>query len=72
MAQDQNKTRKNIKAALPVKADVESIRIELGFKAESQVLAYLTAVYFDQKGKNITLADHQKYMLHVEETHKTE
>ncbi|MDQ0497253.1 hypothetical protein [Paenibacillus brasilensis] len=62
-------SRRNIKAIAPVKADIESIRTELGLKSESQVLAYLTAMYRDQKDKKITLKDHQDYMRHVEDVH---
>lgn len=59
--------RKNIKAAPAVKADIESIRLELGLKTESQVLAYLAAMYRDQKSKRILLADHQRYLAEAEE-----
>lgn len=60
-------TRKNIKAAPAVKADIESIRLELGLKTESQALAYLAAMYRDQKSKRILLADHQRYLAEAEE-----
>lgn len=66
----QDATRKNIKAAIPVKADIEKIRDNLNLKSESQVLAYLAAMFYDQKGKHITLEDHQKYMEYVDDCHR--
>lgn len=62
-------TRKNIKAVPAVKAELEALREELGFKTESQVLGYLMAMYRDQKTKRILLADHQRYMKESEEKH---
>lgn len=59
--------RKNIKAAPAVKAEIEAIRKELGVKTESHVLAYLAAMYRDQKKKSIRLGDHQNYMEESEE-----
>lgn len=70
MSREQDRTRKNIKAALPVKSDIEAIRENLGLKTESHVLAYLVAMFQDQKSRNITLTDHQKYMDYAEECHK--
>ncbi|MMZ58703.1 hypothetical protein D1872_206940 [compost metagenome] len=60
-------TRKNIKAAPAVKAEIEAIRNEIGVKTESHVLAYLAAMYQDQKEKRIKLGDHQTYMKAAEE-----
>lgn len=60
-------TRKSIKAAPAVKAEIEAIREELGLKNESLVLAYLAAMFRDQKGKRITLKDHQDYIKSAEE-----
>lgn len=62
-------TRKNIKAAPAVKAEIEAIRKELGAKTESHILAYLAAMYWDQKHKKITLAEHQEYAKRAEEMH---
>lgn len=65
-------TRKNIKAAASVKSELEAIQTELKttasqMKTESMVIAYLAAMYRDQK-KKISLADHQKYLKEAEET----
>lgn len=54
--------RKSIKAIPEVKADLDLIRKELELKTESQTLAYLVALYWDQKAKNVTLQDHQAYI----------
>lgn len=64
-------TRKNIKAAPAVKAELEAIQAELRaiapqVKNESMTLAYLQAMYRAQKGQ-ITLADHQNYLRKAEE-----
>lgn len=59
-------TRKNIKAAAAVKAELGSVQSELKVKTESQALAYLTALYRMQK-ERISLADHQKLMKAAEE-----
>jgi len=59
--------RKNIKAAPAVKAEIESICSELGFKTQSMALAYLAAMYRHQKAKRITLADHANYKKSAEE-----
>lgn len=61
--------RKSMKMAPIVKENIESLRKELGFRTESHVLAYLVAMYRDQKRKTITLGDHQKYVSHSEEIH---
>lgn len=61
-------TRKSIKAAAAVKAEIESIRDELGVKTESLALAYLAAMFRDQKAKRITLQDHQNYLKSAEES----
>lgn len=60
-------TRQAVKMPPGVKVVVNEIRKELGFKTESQVVAYLCAMYKDQKGKRITLADHQKYVQESDE-----
>ncbi|MMZ55620.1 hypothetical protein D1872_174810 [compost metagenome] len=62
-------TRKSIKVAPAVKAEIEAIRKELKVKTESHVLSYLAAMYQDQKEKRIKLGDHQKYMRAAEESH---
>ncbi|MFD1179712.1 hypothetical protein ACFQ3W_25895 [Paenibacillus puldeungensis] len=54
--------RKNIKVIPEVKESLESIRKELELKTESLTLAYLVAMYLDQKDKNLTLQDHQNYI----------
>lgn len=59
--------RKNIKAMPSVKAAIAAIQKELGAKTESHALAYLSAMYRDQKHKRITLAEHQEYIKAAEE-----
>lgn len=59
--------RKSIKVPPAVKAEIDAIRKELGAKTEAHVLAYLGAMYRDQKTKKITLADHQEYVKRAEE-----
>lgn len=63
-------TRKNIKVVPMVKAQIESLRNELGLKTESHVLAYLVAMYSDQKHKKISLGDHQEYLKDAEEANR--
>ncbi|OWA33031.1 hypothetical protein CDO73_26150 [Saccharibacillus sp. O23] len=61
-------TRKNIKAVPNVKAELQAILNEIApGKTESFVLAYLTAMFQDQKAKRIKLSDHQAYMKIAEE-----
>ncbi|MEK4493976.1 hypothetical protein NYE44_30455 [Paenibacillus sp. FSL L8-0493] len=60
-------TRKNIKAAAAVKADLNAIQKELKLKTESMAIAYLTAMYLNRKETKISLADHQKFMKMAEE-----
>ncbi|MCC3378018.1 hypothetical protein ACFQ5D_23935 [Paenibacillus farraposensis] len=56
------KARKSMKILPTVKAEVEKVQKEWGFKTEGHALAYLLVVYKDQKGKNITIEDHQRYL----------
>lgn len=60
-------TRKNIKAAAAVKAELNAIQKELKLKTESLAIAYLTAMFVHRKDTNISLADHQKFMKMAEE-----
>ncbi|MEK8217149.1 hypothetical protein [Paenibacillus sp. FSL L8-0463] len=60
-------TRKNIKAAPAVKADLNAVQRQLGFKTESQTIAYLTAMYWSMKSRKITLDDHLNYLNASEE-----
>lgn len=61
--------RRSIKVVPIVKAEIESIRAELGLKTESHVIAYLTSLYTDQKKNRIKLAEHQAYIKESEEKH---
>ncbi|WP_323480935.1 hypothetical protein [Acinetobacter baumannii] len=67
MVLDMKDTRKSIKVAPVVKAEIEAIRKELEVKTESHALAYLAAMYWDQKNKKILLGDHQKYKQSADE-----
>lgn len=60
-------TRKNIKAAPGVKAGLNAVQKQLGFKTESQTIAYLTAMYWEMKQRKISLDDHQKFVKSSEE-----
>lgn len=64
---DMKDTRKNIKAVPSVKAELQALLEEVELKTESQGIAYLLAMYRDQKSKRITLADHQNYKKVAEE-----
>lgn len=61
--------RKTIKVPSGVKIDVDEIQKELGFNTESRALAYLCAMFRDQKSKRITFSDHQKYVKESEWIH---
>lgn len=55
--------RKNIKATPTVKTELQAVLKEIApGKTESYVLAYLLAMYKDQKSKRISLANHQAYL----------
>lgn len=60
-------TRKNIKAAAAVKADLNAIQNELKLKTESMTIAYLTAMYRKMKKREISLADHHELLKQAEE-----
>lgn len=64
-------SRKNIKVVPAVKMELQTILNEIApKKTESFILAYLTAMYSDQKAKKISLADHQSYMQVAEEMNR--
>lgn len=64
---DMKDTRKNIKVVPSVKAELQALLEDVELKTESQGIAYLLAMYRDQKSKRITLADHQNYKKASEE-----
>jgi hypothetical protein len=61
--------RKNVKVDPVVKDQLTLLKKDLGLKVtESHVLAYLLAMYNDQKQK-IVLSDHQRYLKESEDIH---
>ncbi|QNR70557.1 hypothetical protein IAQ67_29305 (plasmid) [Paenibacillus peoriae] len=55
-------TRKNVKVAPYVKSELQAALKDIDLKTESLAIAYLIAMYNDQKHKKILLSDHQAYL----------
>lgn len=55
-----NKTRRTTKVSASVKARLKELKVSLDLKNESQVVAYLLAMY-DDHFPTMTLLDHKKY-----------
>lgn len=53
-------TRKTTKVSSTVKARLEELKVNLGLKNESQVVAYLLAMY-DEHFPSMTVVQHRKF-----------
>lgn len=60
--------KKQMQVYLPVKRIVEDLKKKIGLKNESQVIAYLYALYDDRLEK-ITLIEHEKALKRITEIH---